>query len=497
VHPGQPRVVPILNDAEPTMTPHLATKSFKVPACPLALSIAVAIGVVCTDAAAAPVHAATTAAAKTVRNSYQPSAPQTWTVQNCSNAAAGSLRDIIENPLNAHSGDTVDLSQLPALCAASDSTITLSTGQITVSQDSLTLVGPEPGAGSVTISGGGSSRVFKHSGAGGLAIERLHIANGYYHNVGNAFGGCILQPPTGGSLYLLDSSISGCTVASDSGEAIGGGIFASSGGVTLVGSTISGNRAHAPANTASGGGIFANQLATAYSSISGNVAGTGQWGVGRGGGVYVLGSAQLFNSTLEGNSASYGAGARLIGNAPGSVFYLVNSTLSHNTADVFGSAFYAVAQSLKVWNTTIASNHDNVSQSFGGPATFVGPPNALFELRSTIIANNTSGPSGDEADLYFVVGSGTLAGDHNLVMTSNISPPGVIALTADPMLGPLQLNGGQTKTHMPMRGSPVIEAGINPGFPNEQRGPGYPRTTGGKTDMGSTQFDSIFYSGLD
>ncbi len=46
----------------------------------------------------------------------KPSAPTTWTVMNCDDSGTGSLRDIIENPMNAQSGDIVDLSQLPTTC---------------------------------------------------------------------------------------------------------------------------------------------------------------------------------------------------------------------------------------------------------------------------------------------------------------------------------------------------------------------------------------------
>jgi hypothetical protein len=82
-------------------------------------------------------------------------------------------------------------------------------------------------------------------------------------------------------------------------------------------------------------------------------------------------------------------------------------------------------------------------------------------------------------------------------MVSNVSPAGVIALTSDPMLGPLQANGGMTLTHLPKQGSPVLGAGTNPGFPNEQRGPGYKRTTGNSTDIGAVQRDNLFYGAFD
>ncbi|HEV7490353.1 MAG TPA: hypothetical protein VGO25_06075, partial [Rhodanobacteraceae bacterium] len=120
--------------------------------------------------------------------------PQTRTVLNCSDGAADSLRDIITNsnsPNHAQSGDTVDLSQLPVLCGMADSTITLTSGEIAIAQNSLTLQGPRAAKGTVTVSGGGAHRVFSASGAGMLSIYDLTVANGYVHSASFAYGGCI------------------------------------------------------------------------------------------------------------------------------------------------------------------------------------------------------------------------------------------------------------------------------------------------------------------
>jgi hypothetical protein len=420
------------------------------------------------------------------RSPAQPDTPQLWVVQNCSDAAQGSLRDIIENPINAQSGDIVDLSQLPSLCGSAASTITLTTGAITVTQDSLTLMGPAADTGSVTISAGNSSRVLHHAGAGLLTLDRLTIANGYDHAATNTYGGCIEQNgAAGGGLYLLESSVTACKAASDSGYARGGGIHAL-GNVFLIMSTISDSQAIAPAKRGMGGGIQANQLFAQDSILAGNVAQSGQGGGGLGGGAYLQAGGQLFGSTVSGNSAGYGAIA-VRGTA-----YIVNSTISGNAADISAAAVYARGTDLlKIWNSTIAFNHAGAGTPYGA-VTLNGNVGSLFDFRSSIIANNTSGPNADESDLFLLSGQGTLSGSSNLVMTSNVSPAGVIALTTDPMLGQLQANGGRTLTHLPMEGSPVLGAGTNPGVPNEQRGPGYKRTTGSSTDIGAVQRDNLF-----
>src|SRR5207245_4040288 len=61
-------------------------------------------------------------------------------------------------------------------------------------------------------------------------------------------------------------------------------------------------------------------------------------------------------------------------------------------------------------------------------------------------------------------------------------------INTDPMLGPLQDNGGPTLTHALLIGSPAINAG-DPSFtppPDfDQRGPGFPRVVGGRLDIGA------------
>jgi hypothetical protein len=61
-------------------------------------------------------------------------------------------------------------------------------------------------------------------------------------------------------------------------------------------------------------------------------------------------------------------------------------------------------------------------------------------------------------------------------------------INTDPMLGPLQDNGGPTFTHALLPGSPAINAG-DPNFVSppdyDQRGPGYIRVRKGRIDIGS------------
>jgi hypothetical protein len=61
-------------------------------------------------------------------------------------------------------------------------------------------------------------------------------------------------------------------------------------------------------------------------------------------------------------------------------------------------------------------------------------------------------------------------------------------INTDPLLGPLQDNGGPTFTHALLLGSPAINAG-DPSFTQppfyDQRGPGFDRVVNGRIDIGS------------
>ena len=66
--------------------------------------------------------------------------------------------------------------------------------------------------------------------------------------------------------------------------------------------------------------------------------------------------------------------------------------------------------------------------------------------------------------------------------------------STDPMLGPLQDNGGPTFTHELLTGSPAINAGdpsFTPPPDYDQRGPGYLRVVNGRIDIGSFEMQAI------
>jgi hypothetical protein len=82
----------------------------------------------------------------------------------------------------------------------------------------------------------------------------------------------------------------------------------------------------------------------------------------------------------------------------------------------------------------------------------------------------------------------TITGADSLVTSASTTlPDGTV--TACPRLSPLQDNGGPTLTHRLIQGSPGIDVGSNTiPLDTDQRGFGFARTFGAKTDIGSFEW---------
>ena len=187
------------------------------------------------------------------------------------------------------------------------------------------------------------------------------------------------------------------------------------------------------------------------------------------------------NSTISGNSANAGFGGGIMNLGLGfpATLAVSNSTITSNTArDQAGGggidnqdANQAVAT---VANSTLSDNFGYAGIINDGELT-IGNTILKAGARPTIIkvgfGHTTSAGynlSSDNAD-------GLLNGPGDQINT-------------EPMLGPLQDNGGPTLTHALLPGSPAIDAG-NPNFTpppfDDQRGPGFDRVVNGRIDKGS------------
>jgi hypothetical protein len=255
---------------------------------------------------------------------------------------------------------------------------------------------------------------------------------------------------------------------------VGGGI-SNQGTLMINNSTVSGNSA-----TYGGGGIHNNGTLTINNStVSGNSAGHGSLPSGFGGGILNNGTLTINNSTVSGNTANYDGGI-----SNGGMLTINNSTVSGNSAS-HDDGGIGNGGALKVNNSTISGNGASGTiggiDNSGGTATF----------QNSIVANNSPGGN---------CGGTMISDGYNLSSDNTCSFNGTGDLNnTDPQLGPLQDNGGPTQTMGLLSDSPAIDAG-NPGgctdgqgrlLKTDQRGMPRPdREDTGGCDMGAFEEQS-------
>jgi hypothetical protein len=352
--------------------------------------------------------------------------------------------------------------------------------------------------------------------------------------------GSTVSENVGGGINAIGvATITDCTVSGNTGDD-GGGIY-SLGDLTVTNSTVSGNAADG-----NGGGIYCDgTLTVADSTVAGNTA------YYDGGGIFSFGTLMVANSTVAENTTSTGTGGGV--SALGGTVTVANSTVAENTAGQDGGGIIAVSSILTVTNCTVAGNTaasgggisslssdltakgvtvsgNTASERVGGGIVALG---GTATITNSTVSGNTAGGdgggiysrdgaltvtqstvSGNAAaaggNLALASGGATLAhsiladavsgGDVspagagvvlsgvNLVEDGSVAGPGVVH--ADPLLGPLADNGGPTKTHLLVAGSPAVDAGDSALLPPsafDQRGPGYSRLRGAGLDLGAVE----------
>jgi hypothetical protein len=413
-----------------------------------------------------------------------PQGPPPVQVTNCDDSGPGSLREAY---FNAVDGTTIDLTQLTC------STISLTTGALTNPPSAASVQLEGPGKYALTIDAGHNGRVLVHNGADTLSITGLTITNGSYSGIYG--GGCIYSY---GNVNVIYSLVSQCSMSSSgTAKAYGGAIYAK-GDVGIGASVIKDSTAHAAAANSAGAGIWANGVQVLISTVSGNtVSGDGSH-YSRGGGVFALGDASIKYSTITDNEAESGGGVFLLG-ASTDPMQVSNSTISGNHASGAAGGIYAKYRPFSVINSTITQN--TAVFDFGAGLYLA----YATEIQSSIVANNSS-QDGLHASDIGGVGTVAISGANNLIIASTLPlPPDTITL--QPMLGPLQNNGGYTMTHALLPGSPAIDHGNNVhGNYYDQRGPvgssyfGYERVVGPSADIGAFEAgapDHIFVGTFD
>ncbi len=222
---------------------------------------------------------------------------------------AGSLRQAIFDANNHAGDDTITFS--------SDLTggiITLTNGELAITDAEGTTTITGLGADQLTISGGDNSRVFRVGTNATVEVDGVSIVNGHSSN-------------DGGGIYNWGIlTVAECTISDNYGS-YGGGIF-NDGTLTIMGSTLSNNSASC------GGGIHN----------------------------YYSGTSTITNCTFSGNSAGLGAG---IDNR--NTLIVASGTIAGNSANLGGGIYSSAATTLT--NTIVAGNSGVTSPDIDGIVT--------------------------------------------------------------------------------------------------------------------------------
>jgi hypothetical protein len=291
--------------------------------------------------------------------------------------------------------------------------------------------------------------------AGPATITDSTIAG---NTAGNRGGGIFVTLPLQSTARVIvtRSAILGNRAGSD-----GGGVYNLSGTVTVDGTTVSGNSASG-ARTGSGlvNGLATDRMTITDSIISDNTGGSG---------ILNWGQMALSGSTISGNSTPFEGGGLDV--VYGDVT-AVNCTFSGNVAGTSGGGIslistdqFRATASIELTSVTVTANvAAGVTSVFRGGGGLQAPETLQDEaratLRNTLIAGNSTASIGP--DVNGVVGSlgynliGEGDGSGGWASTDHV---GDSSAPLDPLLGPLQDNGGPTPTHALLAGSPAINRG--------------------------------------
>ena len=319
----------------------------------------------------------------------------------------------------------------------------------------MNIIGPGPDL--LAVNGNGVNRVFHVAPSIVVGIYSLTVTNGVVFP-------CICDNNGGGGIRNDRATllVSNCTVSGNS-AAYGGGIY----------------------NNADDGGNPV--LIVVNSTVSGNSAGVEGAGIENSGEYGGSANARITNCAIIGNT---GGGIVNAGREGGSASLVIaNSTLCGNSACNGGGVYNISSATLRIVNSTVSGNLAGCVDSGGGISSL---GSATLEIGSTILNAGRTGKNID-ASLGTVTSLGyNLSSDDGGGFLTASSDQ----VNTDPVLGPLQDNGGPTFTYALLCGSPAIDAGKNlSGATTDQRGSGFARTVvdpgvkeprgGDSTDIGA------------
>ena len=349
----------------------------------------------------------------------------------------------------------------------SGETITLGGTELTLT-DEVTISGL--GADQLTVDANDASRVLRVNSGVTATVSGLTLSGGSVTNSGRSAANAGGAVQNAGTLTLER-----VTITDSSAVEFGGAIYNATGGsLTLVESTLSGN-------TAGSGGALANdgQATVRRSTFSGNAA---------------VGGDSFFPSLTGSGGAIANAGF-----SSGTNLTLLGTTLSGNTAIGNGGALVNGDGNVVFRNTTVTGNRADADGAGGGAGGALWTQNDIVTFttaHNSILAGNFRG-TGSTADeianknlqggsSHNLVGDAGSAGGLSDGSNGNVVGQDV-ATVIDTTLAD---NGGPTLTHAVLRDGAAFNAGDDArvgGETLDQRGTGFNRIHFGSVDIGAVE----------
>lgn len=346
----------------------------------------------------------------------------------------------------ALSGDTIRLQKELQVCA------------------NITIQGP--GSDLLTISGEDTTRILRIMAGNLVEVSGLSLVRG--KTPAREDGGAVLA---NGSITLSNCILANNYADDDGGAVAVAGSFAI---IQLDSCLVIGNSCGDD-----GGALrcFDGSLILNATTVKDNFSPS------YGGGLSSNGTVSITNSTLEQNEATgNGGGIRNFGSG---TITCINTTIAGNICGNRGAGI-STASSVELNFCTLINN---IALSLGGGIRV--PTGGICSLRNTLVAGN-SGSGGHDISMF----AGTIISQgYNLVgdttgsswIPATADQLGSTIAPVDPLILPLDSNGGPTQTVALLAGSPCIDQANTTAAPLwDQRG--FPRISGPQPDIGSYEF---------
>jgi hypothetical protein len=310
-----------------------------------------------------------------------------------------------------------------------------------------------------TINGGANGSVIFVADNSSLSLKNLTVANGL--------------ADTGAGIYNLGETAVDNTVFRDNNTTVGpGGGIASRGDLTVNNSTFVNNDAFSVSTGGKGGAIYVlGQITIRITNtlMTGNTAGLGG-ALAVEGAEYnnMISDVTVIGSQITNNQAFFGGGIRI---SSYTTVRLIDSIINDNVSTGSGGAIVNGGD-LEIINSLLNGNSAGTN-----PGSFCGGA-----FVNTIVAGNKIGN-----DCYLNAVPTSLGHNLNGDNTCQFNQPTDL-INTDPLLGPLQNNGGPTETTALLSGSPAIDSADNGLCPaTDQRG--VSRPWGSDCDIGAYEYN--------